>query len=101
MVDLTDASGYRLRLLFICSNGGTRYHTCEIEDSRCGGEVIRLWRRAAQSHNIPGAELGELVVATLPRGRVEPQLRRVLNIISHLSRELARARPCRAGRALG
>ena len=28
--------------LFICSNGGTRYHTCEIEDSRCGGEVIRL-----------------------------------------------------------
>ena len=42
MVDLTDASGYRLRLLFICSNGGTRYHTCEIEDSRCGGEVIRL-----------------------------------------------------------
>ena len=28
--------------LLICSNGGTRYHTCEIEDSRCGGEVIRL-----------------------------------------------------------
>ena len=101
MVDLTVASGYRLRLLFIssCSNGGTRSHTCEIEDSRCGGEVIRLWRRAAQSHNIPGAELGELVVATLPRGRVEPQLRRVLNI--YVASLPARGPACRAGRALG
>ena len=72
--DLTDASGYRLRLLFIssCSNGGTRSHTCEIEDSRCGGEVIRLVAPSGTIAQYPGlgaasdSELGELV-ATLPR----------------------------------
>ena len=62
-------------------------------------KLFVLWRRAAQSHNFPGAEPGELVVATLPRGRVGAQLRRVLNI--YIASLPARGPACRAGRALG
>ena len=42
--------------LLICSNGGTRYHTCEIEDSRCGGEVIRLVAPSGTIAKQQGAE---------------------------------------------
>ena len=61
-------------------------------------KLFVLWRRAAQSHNFPGAEPGELVVATLPRGRVGS----AASGFEHLYRELpARGPACRAGRALG
>ena len=78
--------------------GGRATTRVRLKIRGAAAKLFVLWRRAAQSHNIPGAEPGELVVATLPRGRVGAQLRRVLKILSSLP---ARGPACRAGRALG
>ena len=58
--DLTDASGYRLRLFFASIylfKWGDALHV-RLEIRGAAAKLFVLWRRAAQSH-IPGAEHGE------------------------------------------
>ena len=68
MVDLTDASGYRLRLFFIyLFKWGDELHV-RLKIRGAAAKLFVLWRRAANRTILVslGAELGELV-ATLPR----------------------------------
>ena len=78
--------------------GGRATTRVRLKIRGAAAKLFVLWRRAAQSHNIPGAEPGELVVATF-RAAASAQLRRVLNI--YIAMLPARGPACRAGRALG